>query len=176
MGKGTVVARLVEADSSLWLSRSWTTRSRRRGEHADAYHFVDRDEFLGRVQRDGFLEWNCFAGNGHLYGTPRPEPPPGRDVVLEIDVNGARQVKQRVPEAVAILLVPPTTEELERRLRARGDDDDHVARRLALATRELEEGRELADHVVVNDDLAQAVRDVAGIVARYRTAITPGDL
>lgn len=166
---------MVEREPSLWLSRSWTTRARRPGESADAYHFVDRDDFVRHIEGDGFLEWNHFAGNDHLYGTPRPDPPAGRDVVLEIDVNGARQVKQRVEGAVAILLVPPSTEELERRLRARGDDDDHVARRLALARREIEEGHELADHVVVNDDLSRAVTEVAGILHRYRASTPSGD-
>lgn len=175
VGKGTVVARLVERDPSLWLSRSWTTRPPRLGERGDAYHFVSREEFLARIESDGFLEWNLFDANGHLYGTPRPEPPPGRDVVLEIDLNGARQVKQRVPGAVAILLVPPSSEELERRLRERGDDDDHVARRVELARREVDEGRRLADHVVVNDDLARAVAEVAGILATHRRTTTSGD-
>lgn len=127
------------------------------------------------MEADGFLEWNRFAGNDHLYGTPRPDVPPGHDAVLEIDLNGARQVKQRVGDAVAILLVPPSTDELERRLRARGDEDHHVARRLELARREIEEGRELADHVVVNDDLSRAVAEVAGILARYRAATPSGD-
>ena len=116
-----------------------------------------------------FLETNEFAGNNEFYGTPWPEPPSDDvDVVLEIDVNGARQVKQRRPEAVAILIVPPSLQELERRLRGRGDPDEHVRRRLELAEYEEAAGRDVADEVVVNDDLARAVDEVARILERRR--------
>jgi guanylate kinase len=162
------VDELVRRDPTLVLSRSWTTRPRRPGEPADAYHFVDREAFQALVARDGFLEWNRFDANDQLYGTPAPEVVPGLDVVLEIDLNGARQVKAKIPDAVAILVVPPSEEELRRRLRHRGDDEAHVARRLALAGHEVGEGRALADHVVVNDDLSRAVEEVAGILRSYR--------
>jgi guanylate kinase len=160
---------LVERDPRLWLSRSWTTRARRPGEPEDAYVFVDRDAFEAREAAGGFLETNRFAANGHCYGTPWPEEPPGRDVVLEIDLNGARQVKERVPSARLILVEPPDRAELERRLRGRGDDDEHVRQRLALADDEVYGGREIADAVVVNDDLNRAVEEVAGILDGYRS-------
>lgn len=168
VGKGTLVARLVEQDDRLWLSRSWTTRPQRAGESADAYVFVDRDTFEAHEAAGGFLETNRFAANGHLYGTPMPELSERRDVLLEIDVNGARQVRDRIPDARVLLIVPPSPMELERRLRGRGDDEEHVQRRLALAELEVAEGKALADDVVVNDDLDRAVAEVAGILERYR--------
>jgi guanylate kinase len=168
VGKGTLVQRLVERDPRLWLSRSWTTRARRPGEPADAYVFVDRDTFEAHELQGGFVETNRFAANGRWYGTPWPDEEAGQDVVLEIDVNGARQVKERFPDAKLLLVVPPTSEELERRLRGRGDDDEHVQRRLALAEIEVREGREIADVVVVNDELDRAAEEVVGILDAYR--------
>ena len=153
----------------MWLSRSWTTRARRAHEAADAYVFVSRETFLAAMEQGMFLETNEFAGNREFYGTPWPEPPTDDvDVVLEIDVNGARQVKSRKPDALAILVVAPSPEELERRLRSRGDDEDHVRRRLELAEYEETAGREVADAVVVNDDLARAVDEVARILETRR--------
>lgn len=131
--------------------------------------FVDRDAFLAAMEQGQFLETNEFAGNGQLYGTPWPEPTDDLDIVLEIDVNGARQVKQRHPDAVTILVTPPSREELERRLRTRGDDDEHVRRRLDLADYEITAGREIADHVVINDDLAGAADEVARILEARRS-------
>ncbi|HZT64850.1 MAG TPA: guanylate kinase [Acidimicrobiales bacterium] len=168
VGKGTVVRRLVEADPQLWLSRSWTTRARRPGEDPDAYTWVTPEEFRRHIEGGGFLEWAQFLD--HLYGTPFPEPPPGRDVLLEIDLQGAVQVRRRDPEAVVILLVPPSPEVQADRLRRRGDPEDQIARRLAVAEGEVGEGTRLADHVVVNDDLERAVEEVAGIIRSHRSA------
>lgn len=160
--------RLVASDARLWLSRSWTTRARRPGEADDAYVFVDAETFEARAADDGFLETNRFAGNDHWYGTPLPEGQADRDVLLEIDLNGARQVRERLPEAKLVLVVPPDVEELERRLRGRGDDEEHVRSRLALAESEVAEGQAIAHHIVVNDDLDRAVAEVAGILDGYR--------
>jgi guanylate kinase len=127
---------------------------------------VDREAFLARVAEGGFLEWATILGE--YYGTPMPEPPSGCDVVLEIDVQGARQVLERRPDAYCVLVRAPSREVQEQRLRARGDSDEHIARRIDLGRREEEEGLKLASYVVVNDDLDGAVRDLSGIVEAVR--------
>jgi guanylate kinase len=167
-GKGTVAEQLVAGDPSLWLSRSWTTRAPRPGEDPHAYVFVDRSAFEEQIERGGFLEWAEFLGN--LYGTPWPDAPPGRDVLLEIDLQGAQQVATRFPEALVILLVPPSPEVQAQRLRGRGDTDEHVAQRLAKGQEEEALGRSLTPHVVTNVEVGQAVADVAGIVQATRAA------
>ena len=161
-----MVRRLVETDPRFWLSRSWTTRARRVGEDEDAYTFVDTATFLERVAAGGFLEWATVLGEH--YGTPTPDAPPGHDVVLEIDVQGAAQVLERCDGVVAVLLVPPSRAEQEQRLRRRGDRPEHVEGRLELGEHEIERGRQLAHAVVVNDDLERAVEELAAIVADAR--------
>ncbi len=165
-GKGTVAERLLDADEALWLSRSWTTRSPREGEAADAYVFVDREEFEAHVQRGGFLEWAEFLGN--CYGTPVPQPPEGHDVLLEIELEGAIQVLERRPDAVVILLAPPSEEAQAARLRGRGDPEEHVVKRVAKGREELARGQEIAHHVVVNHEVEQAVAEVLGILDARR--------
>jgi guanylate kinase len=167
VGKGTIVDALVRRDPRLWLSRSWTTRAQRAGERDDAYVFTDPATFERRIAEGGFLEWTEFLGN--YYGTPTPEPPPEADVVvLEIEVDGARQVKARQPEAVLIFVLPPSREEQERRLRERGDPSDKVYARLRKAEDEEPIGRALADHVVVNDDLGATIDELLAIIERAR--------
>jgi guanylate kinase len=165
-GKGTIVDALVSADETLWLSRSWTTRHRRKNESPYAYRFVDADTFRRHVDEGGFLEYAEVFGN--FYGTPVPTPPSGCDVVLEIDVQGAAQVRKQYPDAVLIFVKPPNREAQEERLRSRGDDDAVIAKRLAKADAEEQTGHEIANHVVVNDRLERAVAEVAGIVERHR--------
>jgi guanylate kinase len=167
-GKGSIVSKLVESDPRLWLSRSWTTRPRRPSEAEDAYTFVDRAAFEAKAEAGGFLEWDEHFGA--LYGTPIPSAPPGRDVLLEIDVRGAEQVAALHPDALVIFVAPPSREVQEARLRGRGDREEQVERRLARADMEDELGRRLAQHVVVNDDLSRATEEVAGILARHRSA------
>lgn len=166
VGKGTIVSALVQRDPRLWLSRSWTTRLQRDGEANDAYRFTTRDDFEAHLERDGFLEWTNFLGN--LYGTPLPEPPPGRDVVLEIELQGAKQVRERNPDALLIFVLPPSREEQQLRLTGRGDAPDKVLERLRKAEEEEPEGSELADHVVINDDLERTIVEMAAIVDRER--------
>ena len=166
VGKGTIVEALVKRDPRLWLSRSWTTRAQRVGEPDDAYRFASRDEFEQRIAQGGFLEWTEFLGN--YYGTPNPDATHGRDVVLEIEVDGARQVKSLQPDAILIFVLPPSRAEQERRLRGRGDADQKVAERLRKAEDEEPVGMSLADHVVVNDDLERTIDEMLSILAYHR--------
>lgn len=105
---------------------------------------------------------------GELYGTPWPDAPAARDIVLEIDVDGARQVLERCDDVVCILVVPPSEGEQHARLRGRGDPEERTQERLQLGRREIEVGRALASHVVVNDDLDRAVGEVARILDEER--------
>jgi guanylate kinase len=166
VGKGTIVDALVERDPRLWLSRSWTTRAQRPGEPDSAYVFTTRDEFERRIADGGFLEWTEFLGN--YYGTPLPEPTEGADVVLEIEVDGARQVKAIHPDALLLFVLPPTRAEQERRLRGRGDEPDTVVSRLRKAEDEEPVGIALADHVVVNDDLDATVTQMLKLINQAR--------
>lgn len=167
------MARLRQRLPELWVSRSWTTRSRRPGEPKAAYVFVDRSKFTAHAKAGGFLEWAELSANHELYGTPWPNAPDGARVLLEIDLQGAAQVRQRHPEAVVILVVAPSAEVQAERMRERGDGEEHVRARVALGMEEERIGRALADHVVVNDDLDRAVEEVAGILVSYPSA--PGD-
>lgn len=170
-GKTTVCKRVLAEDRGISLSVSHTTRSPRPGErHGADYHFVDRAEFERLVAAGAFLEHAEYRGN--LYGTTLAaiEAPleAGRDVLLEIEVQGARQVRRRMPSARFVFLLPPSRRELERRLRARGTESEEVvARRLEIAARELREVFRY-DYAVVNDRLDRAVADVLAIVRAER--------
>lgn len=165
VGKGTIVGALLERDPALWLSRSWTTRAQRAGESDDAYVFVDRASFEERIEAGGFLEWTEFLGN--YYGTPEPD---GEHpvVVLEIEVDGAQQVKGKDAEAVMIFVLPPSRAEQQRRLRKRGDSEEKVEARLRKAEEEEPVGLALADHVVVNDSLDHTVDEIQAIISARR--------
>ncbi len=162
-----MASQLVAADRQLWLSRSWTTRARRPGEPEDAYVFVDRPTFEAHAAAGGFFEWAEFLDN--LYGTPLPDPGDDRDVLLEIDLQGARQVRALRPDATLVLLLPPSPDVQADRLRSRGDDEAHVARRVAEGIEEERAGRSIADFVVVNGTVAQATADVASILELRRS-------
>jgi guanylate kinase len=160
VGKGTLVAMLLQAHPAIWLSVSATTRAPRSGEvEGSSYFFLDRPSFERQVAKGGFLEWAEFAGN--LYGTPRPaverQLAAGRPVLLEIELEGARQVRQSFPAGFQVFLEPPSFEELERRIRGRGtDSDEAIARRLERARIELAAAGEF-DARLVNADLQQAL-------------------
>jgi guanylate kinase len=169
VGKGTIVDALVRRDPRLWLSRSWTTRERRPGEAEDAYVFTSSEAFEDRISAGGFLEWTEFLGN--YYGTPYPEQlddPAAPDIVLEIELDGAQQVKAQHPEAILIFVLPPSREEQERRLRGRGDPDDKVHARLRKAEKEEPIGRDIADHVVVNGELDATIDEMMAIIDAER--------
>jgi guanylate kinase len=167
VGKGTIVDALVQRDPELWLSRSWTTRARRDGEAHDAYNFATSSEFERHITDGGFLEWTEFLGN--YYGTPKPEPDAGRDIVLEIELDGAQQVKRQFPEAILIFVLPPSRAEQERRLRDRGDPGDKILARLRKAELEEPIGVVQADYVVVNDNLERTVDEMVSIIERERS-------
>ena len=169
VGKGTIVNALVERDPRLWLSRSWTTRTQRPGEPDTAYVFTDEPSFEHRIDQGGFLEWTRFLDN--YYGTPIPDVVDGRDVVLEIEVDGASQVKQLRDDAILIFVLPPSRDEQQRRLRGRGDPEDKIDERLRKALDEEPVGLKLADHVVVNDNLDRTVDELLALIGRHRRSV-----
>jgi guanylate kinase len=166
VGKGTVARRLVGLDPKLWLSRSWTTRDQRPGEDDDAYVFATREQFQQRIDADGFLEWAEFLGN--LYGTPVPDATDEDDVMLEIEVQGAAQVKERDPDALLVLLTAPSQEDYEERMRGRGDAEEKIRERIHAAREEMRHARELGALEVVNDDLDRATAEVHALIREAR--------
>jgi guanylate kinase len=165
------VRALQARDPSLWLSRSWTTRPQRPGEPDDAYVYTSREAFEERIAAGGFLEWTDFLGS--YYGTPTPTAPAGTDVLLEIEVDGAQQVRRRFPDALLIFVLPPSREEQQRRLQARGDPADRVAARLRKAEDEEPVGKSISDYVVVNDNLDRTVDELVEIISGERARRHP---
>lgn len=169
VGKGTIAKALLEgSEGNMVFSVSATTRAPRPGEeHGREYFFISREEFDSMIEEGEFLEYmNVFGRN--YYGTPRKyvedQLDSGRDVLLDIDVNGAMKVKENCPEAVAIMLAPPSMAELRRRLETRGTEPQEVIeRRLAEAKSELSRMHEY-DYVIVNDDLLTAIWQCRQIV------------
>jgi guanylate kinase len=162
-----VVRRLLESRPELVLSVSCTTRDPRPGEvERRDYRFVSPEAFQHLIDQDAFLEWAEVFGHryGTLYGPIAEDVAEGRNVVLEIDVQGAAAVRKKMPEAVLIFLAPPSDHELERRLRARRtESESELHRRLAAARWEMDQ-RSWFDHVVVNDDVDRAAAEVAAII------------
>lgn len=169
VGKGTLIRQLRDRIPELELSVSATTRQPRPGEeHGTDYWFLSRDDFDRRVEDGGFVEWAEYSGN--KYGTLRSEldlrVADGRPVLLEIEVQGARQVAETMPEALRIFIAPPSPEELRTRLIGRGTDQaEQIDRRLAVAQDELAAQPEFPV-VVVNDRLTDAIEELTAVVQR----------
>ena len=153
-GKGTVVRRVREMLPDIGFSVSATTRAPREGEtDGSDYHFIGKDRFCEMIENGEMLEHTVYCGN--YYGTPRSEVEKvigsGRDIILEIEVDGASQIKKKFPDAVTLMLIPPTLSELEKRLRGRGSEtEDTVASRLSRAAEEIKLA-DIYDYVVVNE-------------------------
>jgi len=171
-GKSTLVQRILELPGTM-PSVSYTTRPPRATEATGkCYDFVTEKQFQEMVGRGEFLEYARVFGK-HSYGTPKKWLDVSRakalDLVLEIDVQGAFQVKQKLPESVAIFILPPSRQELERRLRSRGmDADEEIARRLAKARDEIVASEKIYDYCVVNDDVTGAGSEAQAIVTALR--------
>ena len=171
VGKGTVIGRLLGLGGSYALSVSATTRAPRPGEGVN-YYFMTRDEFTRKISAGEMLEYAEYVGN--LYGTPRDmvreKTAQGYDVILEIEVDGARQVLKKTPDAIAIFLLPPSAEELAQRLCGRGTEAEHVRRaRLDKALEELGHAGEF-HYRVVNDDAQRAAEEIHSIVTNAKSA------
>lgn len=170
-GKTSLVAALLEKVKGLRISVSHTTRGQRPGEiDGENYHFIDRDQFLAKVNEGRFLEHAEVFGN--LYGTSadwvRATLEGGEDVILEIDWQGAQQVRRLMPEACSIFILPPSLAILAQRLRGRGsDDEDTIARRLAGAREEMSHYPEF-DFLIINDDFQRALADLRAVVYAQR--------
>jgi guanylate kinase len=171
-GKSTLVQRILDLPGTM-PSISCTTRARRATEASGkCYDFVTESEFDAMVARGEFLEYARVFGK-HSYGTPKKwleeSRKLGLDLVLEIDVQGAAQVKEKLPESVAIFILPPSHEELERRLRSRGQDsDEEIARRLAKSRDEIAQFGKYYDFCVVNEDVERAGREAQAILTALR--------
>lgn len=166
-GKGTICKEVLDAERNIRMSVSMTTRSPREGEVDKVhYHFVDRGSFEKLIDEDGFMEYANVYGN--LYGTPRKNVlewlEQGIDVILEIDVQGAMQVKRSYPEGVFIFILPPSIEELKNRIKGRGSEtEESMARRLGTALQEIA-SIDQYDYRVINEDLETAINRVRAII------------
>lgn len=166
-GKGTLMKRLLADHDNYALSISMTTRAPREGEvHGREYFFTDKENFEKTIAENGLIEYATYCGN--YYGTPREyvekQLLAGKDVILEIEIQGALKIKEKFPESLLLFVTPPNAKELERRLVGRGTETPEViANRLARAVEE-SEGIEAYDYIVINDDLDECVKQLHTIV------------
>lgn len=167
VGKGTVIAQVRARRPDIYYSVSFTTRAPREGEQDGVnYYYISRDEFQARIKRGEFLEYAEYVGN--YYGTSmqviREKLDQGIDVMLEIEVQGAATVREKMPESVSLFIAPPSFDELSRRLRQRGtDSEEKIQKRLEMAHREVKEV-ERYDYIVINDTVEQAATEVIAIL------------
>ena len=166
VGKGTLLKLFLERNPQLKLSVSCTTRKPREGEvHGKNYFFISVEEFKKNIENNEFLEWAEFSGN--YYGTQKQyienKLNMGLDVILEIEVQGAKQVKEKMPEATSIFIMPPSLEDLEARLRGRHtESEEAIQKRLGAAAREIEAGKSF-DYRIINDNIEEALTNMQKI-------------
>jgi len=166
-GKGTILAEVFKRNSNVFYSVSATTRNPREGEVDGVnYYFLTREKFLELVENNGMLEYAEFCGN--MYGTPREtvekKLSEGFDVILEIETKGAKQIKEKMPEAILIFILPPSVNELRRRLNKRGTEtEDVIEKRVNEAEGEIRQAYDY-DYVMMNGDLSEAVEDFMSII------------
>jgi len=167
VGKGTIVRKILDSHSDVWLSISATTRKPRSGEiEGEDYFFLNKKNFQEIIDSEGFLEWASFSNN--YYGTPKKivkeKIEQGINVLLEIELEGARQIRKSFPEALQIFIAPPNLYELEKRIRGRGTETEEAIRdRLAIANKELI-AKEEFDAVVINEDIEKAFIEIEGLM------------
>lgn len=167
VGKGTVIKEFLKRNTDYKLSVSCTTRNPRAGEvHGENYFFLTRDEFKACIERNEFLEWAEFSGN--MYGTQRPyieeKLAQGKNIILEIDTQGALKVKKIMPEAILIFILPPSFEELEARLRGRHTETEEAIQKRLESTKLEMENSKAFDYQVVNDSIENAVLSLEKIM------------
>tara|TARA_B100000965_G_scaffold231799_1_gene194106 strand:- start:64 stop:618 length:555 start_codon:yes stop_codon:yes gene_type:complete len=167
VGKGTIVRKILDNHTDVWLSISATTRQPRSGEiDGQHYYFLEKKAFQETIDKEGFLEWASFSNN--FYGTPKKivkeKIQEGINVLLEIELEGARQIRKTFPDALQIFLAPPDLSELEKRIRGRGTESEESIRdRLAIANKEIIAAKEF-DAVVINEDINKAFREIEGLM------------
>ena len=170
-GKGTLIKKLLQNYDNYALSVSMTTRKPREGERDGVeYFFVDREKFEETIAKNGLIEYATYCDN--YYGTPKAyveeQLAAGKDVILEIEIQGALQIKEKFPESLLLFVTPPTAAELKRRLEGRGTETSEViAKRLARAKEE-SEGVEAYDYIVINDDLELCVKELHAMIEAAR--------
>lgn len=173
-GKGTVIKKLLESHNDIVLSTSYTSRKMREHETDGVeYYFITREQFEEKIANGDFLEYNEYAGN--YYGTPRKEVveklDTGKDVILEIEVNGAKSMKEKYPETVLIFIMAPSMEEVLRRIKMRGaENNDQIMARFKTAYNEINQVPNY-NYVVVNDDLEDAVNKVESILVSEKLRV-----
>ena len=170
-GKGTLMKELLKRYDNYALSVSMTTRAPREGEvDGESYFFVDKETFERTIAEDGLIEYASYCGN--YYGTPRAYVEKclqdGRDVILEIEIQGALKVKEKFPETLLLFVMPPSAAELKRRLEGRGTESPEVIRERLVRASEEAEGIENYEYLIINDDLDECVREMNDIINAAR--------
>ena len=170
-GKGTLMKELLKRYDNYALSVSMTTREPREGEvDGESYFFVDKETFERTIEEDGLIEYAYYCGN--YYGTPREYVEKclqdGRDVILEIEIQGALKVKEKFPETLLLFVMPPSAAELKRRLEGRGTESPEVIRERLVRASEEAEGIENYEYLIINDDLDECVREMNDIINAAR--------